>query len=141
MVCKLSRTQQQMSSSFENDIIYFFANFWESWESWDSETKHQKLFKSKFVHKNLRKWFRSFLELKNQYCGRLKIAFFSFVPVFDWRSWNHFPGKWGKNIQNHLNQNWVPGSFLENGFEGTLRSRTNMFWAFEKGIFQFFASF
>ena len=63
----------------------------------ESEAKHLRLFKSKFGHKKLiRKWFRSYLELKNECCERLKRAFFSFLQVFEWRSWNHFLGKWGK---------------------------------------------
>ena len=54
---------------------------------WGSKAKHQKLFKSKFGHRSLlRKWFWSLLELKSQYCGRLKVAFSSFLQVFDWRS-------------------------------------------------------
>ena len=44
---------------------------------WKSYAKHQKLCKGKFSHRNfVRKWFSSFFELKNKYCGRLKIAYF-----------------------------------------------------------------
>ena len=64
---------------------------------WESEAKRSKLFKSKFGHRKLlRKSFWSYLELKNECCERLKRAFFSFLQVFEWRSWNHFLGKWGK---------------------------------------------
>ena len=43
---------------------------------WKSYAKHQKLCKGKFSHRNfVRKWFSSFFELKNKYCGRLKIAY------------------------------------------------------------------
>ena len=64
---------------------------------WESVAKHSKLFKSKFGdRKLLRKWFWSYLELKNECCERLKRSFFSFFQVFEWRSWNHFLGKWGK---------------------------------------------
>ena len=66
----------------------------------ESEAKRLRLFKSKFGHKKLiRKWFRSYLELKNECCERLKRAFFSFLQVFEWRSWNHFQGKWDKAFQ------------------------------------------
>ena len=41
-------------------------------------------------------FFWSFLALKNKYCRRLKITWFSFLQIFDWRSWNHCLGKWGK---------------------------------------------
>ena len=51
---------------------------------------------SKFGHKKLlTNWFWSNLELKNVSCEHFKRAFFSFLQVFDWRSWNHFLRKWG----------------------------------------------
>ena len=63
----------------------------------ENEAKRSKLFKSKFdQRKLLRKWFWSYLELKNECSERLKRAFFSFLEIFDWRSRNHFLGKWGK---------------------------------------------
>ena len=63
----------------------------------ESETKRLKLFKSKFGRRKLlRKWFWSYLELKNECSERFKRAFFSVLQVFGWRSWNHFQGKWGK---------------------------------------------
>ena len=63
---------------------------------WESEVKRSRLFKSKFGHRKLlRKWFWSYLELKNECCERLKRAFFSFLQIFEWRSWNHFLGKQG----------------------------------------------
>ena len=53
-----------------------FCNFWLSRLKPFSGKMRQnikKLFKSKFDHRNLlRKWFGSFLELKNEYCGCLK---------------------------------------------------------------------
>ena len=64
---------------------------------WKSKAKCLKLFKSKSGQRNLlRKWFWSFVELRNQYCGHLKIVFFIFFQVFDWQSWNHFLGKLDK---------------------------------------------
>ena len=63
----------------------------------ESEAKRSKLFKSKFSHRKLlRKWFWSYFELKNECCERLNRAFFSFLQIFKWRSWNHFLEKWGK---------------------------------------------
>ena len=63
----------------------------------ESEAKRSKLFKSKFGRRKfLRKWFWSYLELKNECSERLKKAFFNFLQIFDWRNWNHFQGKWGK---------------------------------------------
>ena len=66
-----------------------------------SESKRTKLFKSKFGHKNfLRKWFWINLELKNEYCERLKRAFSIFFHMFEWRSWDCFLGKWGKVLKS-----------------------------------------
>ena len=62
--------------------------------SWESEAKHLKLFKIKFGHKKLpKKWFSSNLDYKNECSGHLKRTFFSFLQVFEWRSWNSFLGK------------------------------------------------
>ena len=64
---------------------------------WESETKHSKLFKSKFGHRKLlRKWFWSYLELKNECCQCFKRAFFNFLETFEWQSWNHFVKKWAR---------------------------------------------
>ena len=63
---------------------------------WEGEAKHSKLFKSTFGHKNLlRKWFWSYLKLKNECCERLKRAFFSFLEIFEGQNWNRFLGKPG----------------------------------------------
>ena len=63
---------------------------------WEGEAKHSKLFKSTFGHKNLlRKWFWSYLKLKNECCERLKRAFFSFLEIFEGQNWNRFLGKRG----------------------------------------------
>ena len=63
----------------------------------EREANCSNLFKSKFWHKYLlRKWFWSNLELKNEYCERLKRTFSSFLQIFKWGSWNHLQGKWGK---------------------------------------------
>ena len=66
----------------------------------ESDAKLSKLFKSKFGHRKLlRKWFWNYLELKNECPERLKKTFFSFLQIFEWRSWNHFQGKWGKGFK------------------------------------------
>ena len=64
---------------------------------WESEEKRSRLFKSMFSHeKLLRKWFWSYLDLKNECCKRLKRSFFIFLEIFEWRSWNRFLRKWTK---------------------------------------------
>ena len=95
--------------------------------SWESEAKHQKVFKSKFYHmKLLRKWFWSYLELKNECSDRLKTVFFSYFANFWVTKLKQFSGKVRQNIKICLNQNLVIGAFLENGFEPSLSSRTNI---------------
>ena len=78
----------------------YFPVFWKFFSDevepvfWESEEKRSKLFKSKYGHeKLLRKWFWSYLELKNEYSECLKRAFLNFLQIFEWRSWNHFLGK------------------------------------------------
>ena len=54
---------------------------------WESEAKRSKLFKSNFGHRNLlRKWFWSYLELKNECSQYLKRAFLIFLEIFEWQS-------------------------------------------------------
>ena len=92
--------KDEYSEHLEREIFRVFFQFLSDQIEmiyWKSKAKHQQFFESKFGHRNLLiKWFWSFPELKNQYCGRLKTAFFQFLQVFDWRSWNHFMGKWDK---------------------------------------------
>ena len=53
---------------------------------WESETKHSKLFESVFGYRKfLRKWFGSYLELKNECSERLERPFFSFLQSFEWQ--------------------------------------------------------
>ena len=66
-----------------------------------------------------------------------KWHFSNFLQIFKWRSSNHFLGKWGKALKTIYNQNLVIGSFLENGFEGTLSSKTNVLRVW-KGHFSVF---
>ena len=66
----------------------------------ESDAKLSKLLELKFGHtKLLRKWFWSYLELKNECPERLKKTFSNILKMFEWRSWNHFQGKWGKAIK------------------------------------------
>ena len=64
---------------------------------WKSEGKHSKLFESKVGHRKFfRKWFCSYLVVKSECSDCLKIAIFSFLYIFEWRSWNRILGKQGK---------------------------------------------
>ena len=77
---------------------------------WESEAKHSKLFKSKFGHRKLlRKWFWSYLELKNQCCERLKRAYFVFLANLSLKKLEPFVGKVRQSIESYLNQSLVIG--------------------------------
>ena len=109
---------------------------------WKSKAECLKLFKSKSSQRNLlRKWFRSFVELKNQYCGHLKIVFFIFLFLSFWLTkLKPFPGKVRQSVQNYLNQYLIIGSFLKNDFEAILNSQMNVL-GIGKGYFSVFWKF
>ena len=66
---------------------------------WEKEAKWGKLFKSRFSHRKLlRKWW-GYLELKSKCSERFKRTCFSFLQIFEWRSWNRFLGKGDKALQ------------------------------------------
>ena len=89
-------------SAWKEHFLFFCKFFIEEVETtfWEGEAKHSKPFKSKFGHRNVRrKWFWSYVELKNECCDRLKRAFFSYLQTFEWRSGNQLLGKWGKALK------------------------------------------
>ena len=93
---------------------------------WESEAKRSELFKSKFGHRKLlRKWFWSYLELKNECSERLKRAFQLFASFLVTKL-KPFSGKGRQIVQIYLNQNFGISTFLENGFGATLSSKTNV---------------
>ena len=74
---------------------------------WEGKAKRSKLFKWNLDHRKVvKKWFWSYLEHQNEYCERLKRAFFRFLVVFECRSWNHFLGKWGKPYKTIWSKIW-----------------------------------
>ena len=77
--------------------FYKFFNDQSETISWESEAKHSKLFEWKFAHRKLlRRCLRRYLDLKNECCESLERAFYSFLQVSAWPSWNDFQGKWSK---------------------------------------------
>ena len=67
----------------------------------ESKTKSSKLFKSKCDHRNLlRKWFSSYLKMKNECSEGLKRAFFFLLQIFALRSRKSFLRKWGKAFKS-----------------------------------------
>ena len=83
-------------SIWKGHFLVFSQTF--EWRSWNCFLgKRSKLFRSKFDHKKLpRNWFWSNLDIKHECSVHLKRAFLSFLQIFEWQSWNHFLGKWGK---------------------------------------------
>ena len=89
---------------------------------WESEAKHKKLFKSKLGHKKLlRKWFWSYLQLKNERSRRLERTFFRFFANAWVMRLKTFSAKERKRFQDNLNSKLVTVSFLEKGFQVSLR--------------------
>ena len=94
---------------------------------WESEGKRSRLFKSDFRYRKLvRKWFWSYLEFKSGCSERLKRAFLRFFKNFWVTTLKPFAEKLRQGFQNYLNRSLVIQSFLENGFEATLSSKTNV---------------
>ena len=122
--------KNEYSEHLEREIFRVFFQFLSDQIEmiyWKSKAKHQQFFESKFGHRNLLiKWFWSFPELKNQYCGRLKTAFFSVFAGFWLTKLKPFYGKVRQNVQKDFNQNLVLGNSSENYFEVTLTSKTNV---------------
>ena len=116
--------------AFEKGTFQFFCKFLSDRVEtvfWESEAKASKLFKLKFGHKNLpRKQFWSFLKLSNQYCVRLKRAFFSFFTSFWVTKLKPSSGKVRQRLQIYLDQNLIIRTFLENSFEAFWSSITNI---------------
>ena len=67
---------------------------------WQNNAKRLKLFKSKLGHrKNFRKWFWSHFEVKDKCSEPLEMGFFTFLQIFEWRSWNCLLEKRGKALK------------------------------------------
>ena len=96
-------------------FFFFFEWMNEEVETiiWENEAKHQKVFKLKFSHSKLvKKWVKSFFELKNKHCSGVKTAYVIFYK-FWLTKLNPFSGKMRQNMKLSLNQNLVMGTFCE----------------------------
>ena len=108
---------------------------------WENEAKGSKLFKSKFGHRKLlRKWFWSYLELKNECSEHLKKTFCKFLQNFWVMKLKPFSRKVRQSVQSYLKKNLVIGNFLENGFDTTLSWKTNVLSLWKK-LFPVFSNF
>ena len=94
---------------------------------WECETKPSRPSKFKVGHKKLfKKRFWIDLEIKNECSKHLKREVFRFLQFLSDKVENIFWESEKKNIKNCLNQNLVIVTFLENSFEASLISRTNI---------------
>ena len=93
------RSKANVLSIWKGHFSVFCKNSIDEVETvfWESEAKSGKLFKLWFGHRKLlRKWFWSYLELKNESSECLKRPCFVFLQFFQWRSWNCSLRKWDK---------------------------------------------
>ena len=143
MVFEQRWAQKRIFWAFEKSIFQSFPSFW---------VKKLKPFSSKvrqsvqtYLNQNL--LIGSFLEngigatlsSKTNILGIWK-GHFSVFANFWVTKLKPFSGKVRQSMQNYLNQNLVIGSFLENGFEATLSSKTNVLSVW-KGHFSVFYKF
>ena len=82
--------------------IFIFLHICEPW-SWNRLLwKQGKVFKSLWIQighgKHFRKWFRSHT-VKPECSEPSKRTFLRSLQIFEWQSWNHFLGKWGKALK------------------------------------------
>ena len=87
------RSKMNVVSISKGRFSFFFKFLSDEVEtiSWKSDPKRSKLFKSKFGQRNLLgKWVWSYLELKSEFLEPWVRAFYSFLQVSTWPSWNHF---------------------------------------------------
>ena len=67
---------------------------------WENEVNRSKLFKAKVGHrKNLRKWFWSYLEVKDKCSEPLEMGFFTLLQICKWQSWNCLLENWGNVLK------------------------------------------
>ena len=144
MILEQAWAQKRMLWAFEKSIFQLFACFWVT----KLRPFSGKVRQSAKIYLNQNLGIRTLLEnnfwtnveLKNECCEPLKRAFFSFLQLFERRSWNHFLGKWSNVLKNLFKSNLGIRIFLENGFGATLSTKTNvvMFW---KEYFSVFCKF
>ena len=129
MVLKVPRGQQRMFWAFEKGIFQFFCKFLSNKGEtvfWESETETWRPIKFKVGHRKLfTKGFEVTLRSKTNVLSVWQRKFSGFCKF--WVSkLKPSCGKVMQNIKNCLNQNLVIWTFLENGFDASLSSRTNI---------------
>ena len=79
---------------------------------------------------HFRKWFLSYLEVKNKCFERLKMGFFIIMQIFQRRTW--------KKLWNLFKQKFIMKRVLENRFGATLTSKGNVLSILKVTFFTFF---
>ena len=122
----------------------FFANFWVTTLKPFSGKARQRfqnyLNQNLVIGRFLENGFHATLSSKTNVLRVWKGHFIFFFPNFWVTKLQPFSGKLRQSVQNYLNQKIVIRSFLENGFEATFSSKTNIrsIW---KGHFSVFLKF
>ena len=129
MVLKLPGAWKRMFWAFEESIFQFFANFWVTKLKPFSGKVRQRI--QNYLNQNL--VIRTFLENGFEATLSSKTSIpsvwkehFSVFCRFLSHEVEIVSGTVRQSVENYLNQNLVIGSFLENGFEDTGSSKTNV---------------
>ena len=118
-----------MLQTFEKSISQFFADFWvTNLKPFSGKVKEsiQSYFNQNLVVRSyLKNGFEATLSSKGILWafGKGILQFFASFCVTKLKS---LSGKVKQNVRNYLNQNLVIEMFLENGFEASLSSKTNV---------------
>ena len=111
MVLKRRWGQRRFCKRFKNSNFNYLAICRDDIKTLfcECEGKPSKRFHFEVCHmKQFRKWFWSYLQAKNEYSERLKIAFLIWVEKLKW-----FSEKVRQTLQDHLNQSLLIGSILK----------------------------
>ena len=143
MVLKLPWDQKWMLSAFRKVVFHFFANFWvtklKPFREKVSQSVQNYLNQNLVIGSCLENGFEATLSSKASFWNPGK-GILQFFAGFYMTKLKPLLGKVKQSIQNYLNQNLVIETFLENGFEATLSSKTNVV-SVSKGCFLNFCKF
>ena len=142
MVLKLPQAQKRMFRIFENCVFCFFYKLLKKLKPVTGKVRknvenclNKNLVLEMFLENGLEATLRSKTNVLNLWNG-----IFQFFASFWVRKLKSFSREVSKSLQNHLNPKLVIGSILENGFEATLKFKTNVL-SFWKWCFSYFCKF
>ena len=129
MVLKPPSTQKRMFWAFEKDILQFFGDFWvtklKPFSGKVRQSVQNNSDQNLVIGSFLENDFEASWSLIPILCAFEK-SIFQIFAYFWVTKLKLFSGRVKKSIQNYLNHNLVIESFLENGLEATLSSKTNV---------------